>query len=441
MTTGLLLWAAGLLVALFALRRWLAPAFLSPVVLVAASMIALALGGAWFYQDVALAPGGAGVQLVIGDQLVQDTTRLLLLATSAFLVGSTLGVVRRRGVAQGPAGFRAVVLPEATLVAIAAGCVLPILYTLFVPGVPYLLDRPYYLADAFGGGAAAIAGQLSIAAVLGCGLLASVWRGAGRVLAVALALVYFVSFFALATRVMALAPVLFALGAFAGSPSRRTRIGLAVSAVASVALIGLPLFLRNQVHHGLIPYVHELSGFLSATAGYDVVALNILISFAIIGVTAYVQPTFPSHDLFVSLNPLPGGMAGWYDIADVHRLNVYTPYGAIGELGNVGPAAVVGYFVALGLVMAWLDRRVRAHLVAGRQGPALLVVGLVALFCLYNQQYNLRQSTRMVYYALAIDLALMAWTWFRSRPRDPDDDVRDAVEGTAADELSAGRPA
>lgn len=437
MTLPLGVWAVGCALALVALRRRLAPFFLSPVVLVAASMLALAVGGAVFYQDVAMAPGGAGIRLVISDQLVRETTQLLLLAVSAFLAGSAAGAVRRNSGPRTRVSFTAVTLPPATLTAVAVACAVPAVYACFVPGLPYLLDRPFYIENAYGGGVAAIGAQLSVAAVLGCGFLAVAWRGAGRVFVVVLFVVYLCLFFGQATRGMALAPTLFALGAFAAAPGRRTRIGLLVAAVLSVYLLRLPLFLRGQVHHGIIPYAGDLPSYFAATSGWDVVALNVLISFGIIGTTAYVQPHFPLHDLIVSINPLPGGWAGWYQIAAVHRLNVYSPYGAVGELGNVGPVAVIGYFFVLGLLMAFLDRRVRAHLLAGRQAPALVVIGLVGLFCLYNQQYNLRQSTRMVYYAVAVELAVMAFLWLRNRRRPEQDDVLGPAPADAPD---AGDP-
>lgn len=409
-------WAVALVLALFALRRRIAPPFLSPVVLVAGSMLALTLGGAFFYQDVAMAPGGAGIQLVISDQLVLQTARLLLTATTAFIVGSALVLIRRRQVPSGgPVGFRAMVLSQSTLTAGAVVCVLPLAYAMVVPGLPYLLDRPYYIATAFGGQLAGIGSQLSIAAVLGCGFLAAAWRGAARVFAVALFAVYLALFFSEATRGLALAPVLFALGVFVAAPGRRARVGLLVAVAASVVLLPLPLFLRSRTHHGLIPYAGQLPAYLAQSSPWSVLALTVLISFAVIGVTAYVQPHFPMHDLLISVNPLPGNSVGWYQIAQVHRLNIYTPYGAVGELGNAGTVAVVAYFVVLGVVMAVLDRRIQEHLRSGLQAPALLVVALVGLFCLYNQQYNLRQSTRMAYYAVALEVAVSVFLWLRAR--------------------------
>lgn len=414
-------WSLVCVLALVALRRWTAPPFLSPVVLVAGSMLALTLGGAFFYQDVAMAPGGAGIRLIISDRLVLQTARLLLTATSAFLVGSAVVLVRRRQVASGgQVAFRAMVLSPNALRAGAVVCVLPLAYAMVVPGLPYLLDRPYYIATAFGGQVAGIGSQLSIAAVLGCGFLAAAWRGAARVFAVVVFAVYLAMFFAEATRGLALAPVLFALGAFVAAPGRRARVGLLAAVVASVVLLPLPLFLRSLTHHGLIPYAGRLPAYFSQPSAWSVLALTVLISFAVIGVTAYVQPHFPLHDLLVSVNPLPGNSVGWYQIAQVHRLNIYTPYGAVGELGNSGMVAVLAYFLVLGAVMALLDRRVQDHLRSGLQAPALLVVALVGLFCLYNQQYNLRQSTRMAYYALALELAVTALLWLRARRDVPE---------------------
>jgi hypothetical protein len=415
----LAVWTTACLTALFALRKRVAPALLSPVILVAMSMLLLMAGGVLLYQDVALAQGGAGVQLVISDALVERTAQLLLLSTSAFLVGAALGLARKPATRPRIPSAR-LRLPPVTLSILAAACALPIVYDLATSGIGHLLDRPLYISDAFGGGSVAIADQLAVAAVVVLGYLAGTWRGAGRAVAVTLAGLYGVLFFAGGSRRLALAPLLFALGIYAAAPGRRSRAGLVVAAGASLYLIPLPLFLRDQARHGLLPYHDRLPAVLLDTSGWDEVGRNVLISFAIIGVTAYVQPHMPLHDLGVSLNPLPGRLVGWYDVAPLHRLNDYTPYGAVGELGNAGSWAVIGYFFVIGLIMAHLDRRVRSLLMNGRTAHALLIVGLVGLFCLFNQQYNLRQSTRMVYYALALDFALIATAWLFSRSRYTD---------------------
>jgi hypothetical protein len=413
--TGIVLWSLCCVAGLVALRRRLAPALLSPVVLVAGSMLLLTVSGVLLYQDVATAEGGSGIQLIISDELVVRTAHLLLLATTTFIFGSA--VVALQGTA-GPSSidFRHVTASPTVLKVLAVASVLPLAYTLLPPGLSSLLRRPYYLEDAYGGGLGAVAGVLAVAAVLVLGYLAGVWGGAGRAFALALAVTYGLVFFAGGTRRLALTPLLLALGWFAANPSRRSRLGLLGAVALSLYLIRLPLYLRGLVEHGLIPYLRALPDYFANESGWDTVALNVLISFGIIGVTAYVQPHFPTDDLLVSLNPAPGGMAGWYEIAPFHRLNAFTPYGAVGELGNVGTVAVVGYFVVLGVIMAFLDRSVKAHLANGRQAAALLLVGLVAVFCLFNQQYNLRASTRLVYYAVLLDLAILAWIWFRSRP-------------------------
>ena len=62
---------------------------------------------------------------------------------------------------------------------------------------------------------------------------------------------------------------------------------------------------------------------------------------------------------YLNNDPLPGSLTDWYSRAPVHRLNVFTPYSLVGELGNYGLTALIGYSLATGMVLGYADRRVR----------------------------------------------------------------------------------
>jgi hypothetical protein len=400
--TPVALWTVGCIGALLLLRSRLAPGILSPVILAVGTLVALAVLGQLFYKDVVGTPGGAGIRLDLSPRLMLDTSKLLLLSASSLLAGATIGLLGQSP--SGPARLRRIELGDGRRAALQAACLVPLVLILATYGIGPLVQRPVYLLTNYGGGLASVGTQLGLGAVIALGYLVASERGLRRILPALSCVAYLTVFFALGSRRLALVPLLFAIGVFAASLGRRARVGLILAAIASLYLVRLPLFLRAQPRHGLLPYVESLPAFLGASIGWDAVFLNVLVSFAIIGVTAYAQPAIPGHDLFVSLSPLPGGMAGWYQVAPQHRLNIYTPYAAVGELGNAGYATVIAYFAVVGLLLALLDRRVRALLRDGRQAHALAIVGLTGLFCLFTVQYNLRASTRMLYYAVAVDL-------------------------------------
>jgi hypothetical protein len=78
-------------------------------------------------------------------------------------------------------------------------------------------------------------------------------------------------------------------------------------------------------------------------------------------------------------------------------------------LGNLGWAILVGYSVVVGFVLAYLDWRTRILMARGQELYSLALVGMVVLFTVFSTAYNLRTATRMLYYALALDVVIRVW--------------------------------
>src|SRR5690606_20566455 len=72
-------------------RRRIGPALMSPVWLVAAGYVGLAVAGLLFYGSVADASGGAGIQIELSDEVSQRTFWLILTTAAALTVGGTAG--------------------------------------------------------------------------------------------------------------------------------------------------------------------------------------------------------------------------------------------------------------------------------------------------------------------------------------------------------------
>ena len=129
---------------------------------------------------------------------------------------------------------------------------------------------------------------------------------------------------------------------------------------------------------------------------------NVLSTFGQSGHIAFLEPSIPLSHLWTSLSPLPGSVVGWNQIQPSHRLDPYSPYSTIGELGNYGLPILAAYYSLAGAVLALLDSRAR-ELVAHRQplrGLPLIALGF--LFPILSLQYQLRSDTRILYYGLAL---------------------------------------
>jgi hypothetical protein len=132
--------------------------------------------------------------------------------------------------------------------------------------------------------------------------------------------------------------------------------------------------------------------------------------------TAYVAsaPHLPLSYFLTSVSPLPGSLTSWYEINAQMRVNAYIPYNAIGELLNYGWYIAVLVSFLLGAVLTAIDVDIRRRL---RQREYLLptvYIGLTVLFLLSTTQYNLRSSTRLLYYMMAI--SFLAWMFRALRP-------------------------
>ena len=396
--------AAGLLVGLLVItRRRLGPALMSPVWIITIGYLGLALGGAMFYSTVYDAEGGAGVKIKLTEQVTAETFWLIFNAVAALVIGASATSFFQKKRPQGAPAL-AVVRTSRRVNGLALRfAIVPPLMLVAGVGVGQILRRTDYLPGAVGGlrGPALI---LAHATALALGYLLTQRLATHQRIAVqGYILLYAALYFSFGTRMVALLPLLLAAGYYAGSLNRRSKVALALCALLSLYLVQLPLYVRSFDEHGLIPYAQGLPGFFSETLKPDQVAVTALVSFGAIGETAFVEPKLPRRDLWIALNPAPGQASGWYEVADKHRLNIFTPYPALGELGNAGIRTVIVYYLFLGVFLSYLDSRIRFYLRSNRPGIPLAILGLCGLFVLLSLQYNLRSANRLLLYALIVD--------------------------------------
>ncbi|NYI40408.1 hypothetical protein [Demequina lutea] len=425
------------------LLLWLFRARFQIVALSPVWVIAIVVGGAGsigcFLAASLNSVGGGGIVLYLPASDRLRTAAVFGFATLFFSIGSLLVALFSERRSQ-------VVIPQikvsqssqARMLFLAAA---PIAMVVVALGGALLLRDNYlrgaYLSGGFGRALFGFGEQLATAGVALAGYVLAAGRGANRLGAMLLTVAYFSLFFSLGTRRLALVPILLVVGMLMARP-KRTWFKLAAATIIATLLLPLPLYLRGQNQHGLLPYLSSLSGYHFDGVDWLSTINNVLITFPITGMTAFYVDKLPLSYMLVSLDPLPGQLAGWYEIASNMTLNPWTPYSTIGELWNYGfvPSALV--WVSFGIVAAWLDRVVRRLWVWGVPIVSLAVVGLSALFALQAIQYNLRSSSRMLWYAALIAIGGLIYTSLqRSRHRSKQASQRVSQFGDTVAEFGA----
>lgn len=403
---------------IYAARKRLAPLVFSPVAFVTIGLFVMGVLGAALYAGVSRAEAGGGARVELSEADTAATFVLMTVAAASVLAGGLITANALPRIASTTTSKFKVELPQAAYAWLLLGSLVPLGILAAARGTD-VFARQYYIAEAVqDGGLAGLAGQMAIAATIAVGYLIMATKGGTRLFAVLILLGYIGIFFGAGSRRMAMIPILVMVGVFLARRTKMTGLLLAASAALSLYLIRLPLYLRALPEHGIIPYIQHFPGFFDYGVGWDSIGRNVLISFGIIGATAYQQPSISNEIFWASINPATGAAAGWYEYADRMRINIYTPYAGVGELGNHGMAYVVIYFFVAGIILALGDRAVMRFMERGHGVLSLALVGLAGLFYLYSIQYNLRSSTRMLFYGIVAGVVLEWISSALARKRD-----------------------
>jgi hypothetical protein len=397
-------------------RRRLTTPALSPVFLTASLFLAVGVLGEAYSASLATA-GGAGISLALDATSSAMTARIF--AVSSLMI-ALFGTALSRGPARRDASHAALGIGIAHRASAARTqgllwilCLIPVALVLAGGDLGLYVERTQYLEGASGSTVATFGGLLAVPAVALVALLTAQSRGGYRIAGVALIVFYSCYFLSTGSRRFALVPVLVALGFYAVSRRKRALIYLASAGIFGLLLTGLPIFLRALPSHGFLPYLDALPRFIATPTGWEAVANNVLVSFPIAGATAFSEPHIPIALLGTQLSPLPGQWTDWYVHEPYLRLNPFTPYSAIGELGNYGWVTLILVSAGLGGLLGYLDGRVGRLLSSGQELVALAIVALCGLFAVNGLQYDLRSAFRLIVYAVALDVAVRVWAALR----------------------------
>jgi hypothetical protein len=210
--------------------------------------------------------------------------------------------------------------------------------------------------------------------------------------------------FSTASRRMAVVPILFTVG-YSFSLNKNQKIGklmIVVCAFLVLPLLSLPLSLRGQQSHGLIPYFQYLREMDPVDLfGVNGVFKNIIFSFPLTFKVTEYRNEFDITYFLTSISPMPGNGTNWYEINNNLRLNYFTPFNLLGEAYLYGDLIFYLLFSNIGL-LTMLVSYTAENVSSTRKGKmfALILTALTMAFSIFSLQYNTRAALRYLYWAV-----------------------------------------
>lgn len=181
----------------------------------------------------------------------------------------------------------------------------------------------------------------------------------------------------------------------------RANVNFFLLIVLSVVLLLYTMQLRALPQHGLIPYLRFLPDSIKNFGDQLYFVIYYLF---IYGFFAAVQTQNSAiinwSTTLIALNPFTGNLAGWYDIADQMRLNLYAPFSLYGEIFSIGWGVTFVYFLTIGYLFGLFENYIRRFYSQGKYLSGHVIYLLAVMFTIYAYEYNLRSGTRYIYYAI-----------------------------------------
>jgi hypothetical protein len=389
---------------LWLLYRSARPWAISPIWLLLSGYLALAIAGRY---SLDLCKGPLRALFILPESQLDDTLAYFLYVCIAFGVGTMAWILLvQPSMPAAHFSERSEHSEPGSLFIL--GTLVPLM--LYVAGCgSALFYRTTYLAASIAPLKIAGSSLAPVGIALSGALCVSTSRRFLTVFALMTGIGYLLATFAMATRMMALVPLLFALGAVGARPDLAiARWMVAPGFVVSLVLLPVPLFLRSLPEQGLFPFVNALGKMQRSLQGRGLAGMilgNVLTGFPLTNFVGSVRE-LSTESLWTAINPLPGWMTDWKSIQPLLRVNFFTPYNGLGELLNHGYAVSGIFFVCIGIYFAHLEASIRTFAQRGRVLTALMMFGFPALFVLLTTQYNLRACVRLIYYSIAFEIAI-----------------------------------
>jgi hypothetical protein len=191
--------------------------------------------------------------------------------------------------------------------------------------------------------------------------------------------------------------------------TRTNKLRFLFQIILSFVFLSYLISLRQLNEHGIIPYASAI--FVGDSQILESIAFNIYYSF-IFGVFATARTLSESdpnwYYIYVSINPLPGSMVGWPEVAKELMITRFMPYTLHGQVFKMGYTFLIVFFFILGVIFSFFEKVIRKYLIREKKRTAVLFALILALFVFYSFEYHLRSALRYIYYAYFILLVI----WF-----------------------------
>lgn len=219
------------------------------------------------------------------------------------------------------------------------------------------------------------------------------------------------------TRRFAVLPLLFCFGTMIARPaSRGWRTVLFATILLTPLTMMVPLTTRAMDAMGLSTFPQILPAIAQKDVGSEV---GILLNNVLMGPAVTVESERPVAVnkfayVLTGINPAPGVWTNWYE--DQERVNLFTPFNAVGDLLRAGTWVALLYYALVGAYFARVELRLRS---GSHVGPEfLLLIGLSFAFIAMSTQYPLRSATRYVYYMISVEIMAALFARAKMRVRD-----------------------
>jgi len=368
----------------------------------------------WVYYPQIAVNAAVSARIESTPQIYGAAARAFATASLAVTVGGLIGyAMMRNRTAQRPASTHMSLIwrtfPVRPLI-LPAMVPLTVLTCVYSPAG--LLEREHYSNTVLGGSWPKLSSLILPFGIALSALLFQRSVGIAKVWSGLLYAAYGIAVFATGSRALVVLPAMLMISWILVSgpdqPKTRKRIYSLLTVWLTIEALSLPVSMRGNSLSGagLIPYWETIVDSPSLLWQVDLPSVlgNLLFAVPLAGASSLL-PDKPVGWLLTSLSPLPGGMTDWEEISPMMRINVYTPTSGIGELAGWGLGTLFLVMMVEGLLISvihsWIDR------MAGGALAALLPVGgaaLSAIIAINLLQYNLRTSTRFLWYFLLVVL-------------------------------------
>ncbi|WP_157805263.1 hypothetical protein [Confluentibacter citreus] len=180
----------------------------------------------------------------------------------------------------------------------------------------------------------------------------------------------------------------------------------------SFVIFSLLITFRSFDEHGILPYFSGLfNNENSVLSNFQRnFMFNIYYTF-IFGVFVTIQTlkeAIPDWNIIlVSLNPLPGTIAGFYKYVPDLMINPFAPFTSHGQVFVMGKTFSAFFYLSIGVIFADIDYRVRRLFDNKKRIFAFVLVFISVLYVIYSFEYLLRSAVRYLYYLYS----LLFLTW------------------------------